>query len=62
MRHSHCAKCGEPIPKMRLEALPDTITCVACSSERAKTVLDIECDSSDPHDLQRMVATPGGER
>ena len=26
-----CRRCGEPIPKARLEAIPDTLVCVACS-------------------------------
>ena len=31
-----CVKCGNDIPAGRLEALPNTITCVACSSVTAK--------------------------
>jgi len=27
-----CEKCGTPIPAERLEALPDTTTCVNCSN------------------------------
>lgn len=27
----NCAKCGCEIPALRLEALPDTTTCVGCS-------------------------------
>ena len=27
----NCAKCGCEIPAMRLEALPNTTTCVGCS-------------------------------
>lgn len=26
-----CAKCGKPIGEARLDALPDTTTCVSCS-------------------------------
>jgi phage/conjugal plasmid C-4 type zinc finger TraR family protein len=33
-----CDDCGEPIPKRRREALPGVRTCVACQSERDKTV------------------------
>lgn len=29
-----CNKCGKPIPKERLEALPHTTTCVKCSEEK----------------------------
>ena len=31
-----CVKCGNDIPAGRLEALPHTTTCVACSSVTAK--------------------------
>ena len=31
-----CVKCGNDIPAGRLEALPNTTTCVACSSVTAK--------------------------
>jgi len=31
-----CVKCGNGIPAGRLEALPNTTTCVACSSVTAK--------------------------
>jgi hypothetical protein len=27
-----CCKCGNPIPLIRLEAIPDTTTCVSCST------------------------------
>ncbi len=27
-----CVVCGEPIPLKRVEAVPDTTTCVACAS------------------------------
>lgn len=57
-----CCKCGRVIPRLRLDALGETPYCVKCSPTLAKTVLDIEVDSSDPADLQRMVMTPGGEK
>lgn len=31
----NCCKCGCEIPAMRLEALPDTTTCVGCSRVKA---------------------------
>lgn len=31
-----CATCGKPIPAARLEALPDTTTCVECSKKNPK--------------------------
>ena len=33
-----CDECGEPIPKKRRAALPGVRTCVACQSERDKSV------------------------
>jgi hypothetical protein len=30
----YCAKCGKPIPAARLEILPDTETCVGCSTAK----------------------------
>lgn len=32
----NCVKCGEPIHPLRLKALPNTMTCVNCSSVNAK--------------------------
>ena len=28
-----CARCGEPIPAERVEAIPETIVCVKCAGE-----------------------------
>lgn len=50
-----CQRCGRPIPRARLEALPGTATCVACSSERARTVRDVELDGPEAMDLQASV-------
>jgi phage/conjugal plasmid C-4 type zinc finger TraR family protein len=33
-----CDDCGGPIPRRRREALPGVRTCVACQSERDKSV------------------------
>ena len=35
---AECDDCGETIPKKRREALPGVRTCIACQSERDKTV------------------------
>jgi hypothetical protein len=32
----NCKVCGQPIPLERLEALPETETCVGCSDEKKK--------------------------
>ena len=34
-----CEGCGELIPKKRREALPGVRTCIACQSERDKSVV-----------------------
>jgi hypothetical protein len=33
----NCEACGEPIPAARLEALPETTTCVSCSTATKQT-------------------------
>ena len=35
---TECEDCGEPIPKKRRDALAGVRTCIACQSERDKTV------------------------
>ena len=35
----NCIKCDQPIPRERLEALPDTKTCTACSTTQAYLTL-----------------------
>ena len=44
-----CVLCGEPIPPKRLEALPDTKTCVVCSSESKKTIRDMPGSATVQH-------------
>ncbi len=34
--YGRCDGCGEPIPEPRLHAMPDAVTCMACSSQRAR--------------------------
>lgn len=56
MIHKTCTRCGKDIPAMRLEALPETMTCMGCSRVRAKTELDIEVDAADPNELRNAVS------
>lgn len=51
----NCVRCGKEISKARLEALPETRTCVACSVERPKTDMDVEISLADPADLRKDV-------
>ena len=44
-----CVACGEPIPKKRLEILPDTTTCVACSSATKKSIRDMPGSATVQH-------------
>jgi Zn finger protein HypA/HybF involved in hydrogenase expression len=37
----NCTNCNNPIPEERLEALPNTKTCVSCSSVQKKAVVEI---------------------
>lgn len=49
-----CEQCGAPIPKLRLQVLPHTTTCVKCSTEKSRigVMADIagslELQMSDP--------------
>jgi RNA polymerase-binding transcription factor DksA len=36
-----CVTCGEPIPAKRLEALPETKTCIKCAAVPRKTRGDL---------------------
>lgn len=62
MRHRRCNKCGGMIPIERLEALPDTTTCVGCSDAKPVTDSDVELDGADATDVQRQVFSSKGER
>ena len=44
-----CIVCGEPIPERRLRALPETKTCVACSSASKKTIRDMPGTATVQH-------------
>lgn len=62
----NCCKCGCEIPAMRLEALPDTTTCVKCSRVKSyvgfldwnhKTAPEIVMlDPDDKENVRRAVA------
>ena len=34
--YGSCDSCGEPIPPRRLEAMPDSVLCVACAGARRR--------------------------
>lgn len=41
-----CENCGQPIPRGRLEALPNTTTCVKCSMVKKKVAVTIWDDKT----------------
>ena len=47
----NCIYCGKKIPQARLEALPHTDTCVACSDEQIRN--DVAPDVASEEDLVR---------
>lgn len=47
-----CSVCKKEIPAARLEALPDTTTCVNCSSERPYRALVSGTDHHKNFDIQ----------
>lgn len=52
----NCVCCKQPIPEERLEALPDTTTCVRCSRVVPYTEDDIDIDGSAPEELRRIAS------
>lgn len=50
-----CEECGKDIPKGRLEALPDTRTCVGCSQEVPR---EVDPDGPPLEDLVAQAQTP----
>lgn len=56
-----CVICGVLIPLGRLLALPRTDTCLRHSTAVPVTIVDVEIDSPDNHDIRRMVSQPSGE-
>ena len=40
--YGRCEKCGEEIPKSRLDAIPYAADCVRCASEQEKVLTTIE--------------------
>lgn len=43
----HCVKCGNDIPLKRLEILPNTLTCVNCSSTGKKRGVSVQLGEGD---------------
>lgn len=50
-----CWTCGRPIPKIRLDALPETTECVRCSYEKRQTVHDVDVDGPSTEDMNKTV-------
>lgn len=48
-----CETCGKPIPNGRLEALPNTRTCVGCSDVRPYDESMLDLDGPDITDVIR---------
>lgn len=44
-----CVVCGEPILEKRLRILPNTTTCVACSSATKKSIGDLPGSATVQH-------------
>jgi len=44
-----CVVCGEPIPEKRLQILPNTTTCVACSAATKKNIKDLPGSATVQH-------------
>jgi len=44
-----CISCGEVIPPRRIEILPNTHTCVACSGTSRKSIKDMPGTSTVQH-------------
>lgn len=44
-----CVNCGEAIPARRLEVLPKTTTCVACSGMTKKSINDMPGHATVQH-------------
>lgn len=48
----HCEDCGEPIPDRRRTALPGVRTCVACQSQRDRSVRHSQINRRGSKDSQ----------
>lgn len=51
-----CYHCSKPIPIERLEALPDTQTCIDCSSTKPYNENDLDVACSPREDMIRAVS------
>lgn len=61
MERRTCERCGQVIPKGRIDALPATRTCVNCSRVKPYTEDDGMLDGADPDDLRQIAKTPERE-
>ena len=59
--HRECVKCGGAIQQGRLKALPDTTTCVLCSTAKPRTADEMEIDGPDREDLIHTAQMNSGE-
>lgn len=53
MKARICKTCHRPIPRERLQALPDTQTCIDHSDARPRTEADVDIDGADDQDMRR---------
>ena len=51
----NCSTCGKPILPARLEALPDTETCVKCSVVAYKPIEAVDLDGTATDELTRTL-------
>jgi hypothetical protein len=54
----NCVNCGQPIPPERLEILPNTTTCVGCSTVKKNIVLPVYSHKTAPE----MIVIPADDR
>ena len=57
-----CSRCGDKIPKGRLDAMPGVEYCVRCSDAKPRTLADVDVDGPDGADLAKVAAEPKGEK
>jgi hypothetical protein len=53
-----CSLCGRPIPKLRLEALPGTTTCIDCARKNPGAVDTRKYDLSESSPINRNGFAP----
>ena len=64
MERRLCKTCMKPIPKQRLDVLPNADTCIAHSEDkRARTADDVDCtDGADGGDMVRSMQSGSNHR